>query len=76
MVLLGTPMALADRITDEDIGALERMASALHNGFPLVALLQLVRVYAQAGRRIAEAEVRLFHLFVHEPMIRDGIPPW
>ena len=75
MVLLGTPMALADRITDEDIGALERMASALHNGFPLVALLQLVRVYAQAGRRIAEAEVRLFHLFVHEPMIRDGIPP-
>ena len=75
MVLLGTPMALADRITDEDIGALERMASALHNGFPLVALLQLVRVYAQAGRRIAEAEVRLFHLFVHEPMIRDGVPP-
>jgi adenylate cyclase len=75
MVLLGTPMALADRITDEDIAALERMASALRNGFPLVALLQLVRVYAQAGRRIAEAEVRLFHLFVHEPMIRDGIPP-
>ena len=75
MALLGTPMALTDRISDEDIGALERMASALHNGFPLIALLQLVRVYAQAGRRIAEAEVRLFHLFVHEPMIRDGIPP-
>ena len=75
MALLGTPMALADRISDEDITALERMAGALRNGFPLIALLQLVRVYAQAGRKIAEAEVRLFHLFVHEPMIRDGVPP-
>jgi len=75
MALLGTPMAINDRISDEDLAALERMASALRNGFPLIALLQLVRVYAQAGRRIAEAEVRLFHLFVHEPMIRDGVPP-
>ena len=75
MGLLGTPMALADRVTDDDIEALERIAERLHNGFPLVALLQLVRVYAQSLRRIAEAEVRLFHLFVHEPMIREGIPP-
>ncbi len=75
MALLGTPMALADRITDQDLEALERMANALHNGFPLIALLQLVRVYAQAGRKIAEAEVRLFHLFIHEPMIREGVPP-
>jgi adenylate cyclase len=75
LALLGTPMALTDRISDQDIAALERMAGALRNGFPLVALLQLVRVYAQAGRKMAEAEVRLFHLFVHEPMIRDGRPP-
>jgi len=74
MALLGTPMALADRVSDEDVVALGRLAGALGNGFPLVALLQLVRVYAQAGRKIAEAEVRLFHLFVHEPMIRDGKP--
>ncbi len=46
----------------------------LDDGFPLVALLQLVRVYAQSMRRIAEAEVRLFHLYVHEPMISDGVP--
>jgi adenylate cyclase len=25
-------------------------------------------------RRIADAEVRLFHLYVHEPLIRDGVP--
>ena len=43
-------------------------------GFPLVAFLQLVRVYGQALAHIADAEVKLFHLYVHEPMIRDGAP--
>jgi len=74
MGLLGTPMALADQVGDEDLKALERIAGILDNGFPLIALLQLIRVYAQSLRKIAEAEVRLFHLFVHEPMIRDGVP--
>jgi adenylate cyclase len=32
-------------------------------------------VYAQSMRRIAEAEVRLFHHYVHEPMIAEGVPP-
>ena len=31
-----------------------------------------MRVYGQALARIADAEVKLFHLFVHEPLIRDG----
>ena len=75
LALLGTPMAMTDRVSDDDVEALEQIASVLRNGFPLVALLQLIRVYAQSVRKIAEAEVRLFHLFVHEPMIRDGIPP-
>jgi adenylate cyclase len=43
-------------------------------GFPLVAFLQLIRVYAQSLRRVADSEVRLFHLYVHEPLIRDGVP--
>ena len=43
-------------------------------GLPLVAFLQLVRVYVQSMRRIADAEVRLFHLYVHEPLIRDAVP--
>jgi len=46
----------------------------LDAGFPLVAFLQLVRVYAQSMRRIAEAEVRLFHLYVDEPLIWDAVP--
>lgn len=75
MELLGTPMAMTGQLSDEDIDALAQMAGILRNGFPLVALLQLVRVYAQSVRKMAEAEVRLFHLFVHEPMIRDALPP-
>ena len=46
----------------------------LDAGLPLVAFLQLVRVYGQALAHIADAEVKLFHLYVHEPMIRDGAP--
>src|SRR5947207_6058442 len=75
MSLLGTPTALERRLTDQDADAIEELASILDAGFPLVALLQLTRVYAQSIRKIAEAEVRLFHLYVHEPLIRDGIPP-
>jgi adenylate cyclase len=41
---------------------------------PLVAFLQIVRVYGQALAGIADAEVKLFHMYVHEPMIRDGAP--
>jgi adenylate cyclase len=73
MTLLGTPTALEGTLSDQDAEAMEQIAAVLDAGFPLVALLQLVRVYAQSIRKIAEAEVRLFHLFVHEPLIRQGI---
>jgi adenylate cyclase len=43
-------------------------------GFPLVAMLQLARVYGQALAQMADAEVRLFHLYVHEPLMREGVP--
>jgi adenylate cyclase len=73
MTLLGTPTALEGTLSDQDVEAIGGMAAVLGAGFPLVALLQLVRVYAQSIRKIAEAEVRLFHLFVHEPLIRQGV---
>lgn len=63
-----------DRIPAEELALLRRAAAALDAGFPLVALLQLVRVYGQALAQIADAEVRLFHLYVHEPLMRDGVP--
>jgi adenylate cyclase len=73
MGLLGTPTALEGSLTDQDVEAMQRIAAVLEAGFPLVALLQLVRVYAQSIRKVAEAEVRLFHLYVHEPLIRQGV---
>ena len=50
------------------------VSAVLDAGFPLVAFLQLCRVYGQALSQIADAEVRLFHLYVHEPLIREGVP--
>lgn len=73
MVILGTPAGLERELSELDVGALERIGAASEAGLPLEALMQLARVYAQSVRRIADAEVRLFHLFVHEPMIRDGL---
>jgi adenylate cyclase len=71
---LGFPRSDLDRLTDEDLQATRYIASVIDAGFPLVAFLQLVRVYGQAVARIADAEVRLFHLYVHEPLMRDGVP--
>ena len=63
-----------EQIGEEDLQLLRYMASVLDAGFPLVAFLQLVRVYGQALSQIADAEVRLVHLYVHEPLMRDGVP--
>jgi adenylate cyclase len=74
LAILGTPKGHQNRLTFEDAAAMRHCARVLAAGLPLVAFLQLVRVYAQSIRRIADAEVRLFHLYVHEPLIRDGTP--
>ena len=75
MTLLGTPMSADGRLNEEDLRAMRHCANVLSSGFPLVAFLQLVRVYAQSIRRVADAEVRLFHLYVHEPLIQEEVPP-
>jgi adenylate cyclase len=74
LVILGTPKGRRRNLSPEDAAALRHCARVLAAGFPLVAFLQLVRVYVQSLRRIADAEVRLFHLYVHEPLIRDAVP--
>jgi adenylate cyclase len=74
LVILGTPLGQERLLGPDDVKALRHCARVLAAGFPLVAFLQLVRVYVQSMRRIADAEVRLFHLYVHEPMIRDALP--
>jgi adenylate cyclase len=71
---LGFPMGELERLTDEDVQALRYIASVLAAGFPLVAFLQIARVYGQSIARIAEAETRLFHIYVHEPLMREEVP--
>jgi adenylate cyclase len=71
---MGLNQAAALSITEDDLQLLRYVAAVLAAGFPLVALLQLMRVYGQAIAQVADAEVRLFHLYVHEPLMRDGVP--
>jgi adenylate cyclase len=63
-----------DALTDDDMQAMRWVASVLAAGFPLVAFLQLTRVYGQSLSQIADAETRLFHIYVHEPLMREGVP--
>jgi adenylate cyclase len=71
---IGLPASELDSLSDDDLEALRYVSSVLAAGFPLVAFLQLCRVYGQALSQIADAEVRLFHLYVHEPLMREGVP--
>jgi len=71
---LGLVSLLADPMSEEDVEILRYVATMFEIGLPPEAFLQLARVYAQAVGQIADAEVRLVHLYVHEPMMRAGIP--
>jgi adenylate cyclase len=71
---LGFPARSTQDFSDADLELLEYAATVLQTGFPLVAFLQLIRVYGQALAQIADAEAKLFHLYVHEPLMRDGVP--
>src|ERR1700722_4287024 len=71
---LGLSTLSVDAITEEDMEMLRYIAAMLTSGLPEVAFLQLARVYGQTLAKIADAEVRLIHIYVHEPMMREGIP--
>src|SRR3954452_9106564 len=71
---MGLPASAVERISATDMELLRYAAAVLAAGLPLVAFLQLVRVYGHALAQIADAEVRLFHMYVHEPLMRAGVP--
>jgi adenylate cyclase len=70
---LGLPRWRLERLEDDDLEALRYMAAVLAAGFPLVAFLQVMRVYGTSFRQMADAEARLFRIYVHEPLMRDGV---
>jgi adenylate cyclase len=64
----------SDEVMDEhDLRMLRQAKVGLDAGFPETALLQLARVYADALGRVAEAEVHLFHFYVHEGLKTAGL---
>jgi adenylate cyclase len=71
---MGFPTWRREGLDEDDLEALRYMAAVLVAGFPLVAFLQVLNVYGQALRQIADSEARLFVLYVHEPLIREGVP--
>lgn len=71
---MGLPAWMLDNLGEEDLEALRYMGAVLEAGFPLVAFLQVLHVYGQALRQIADAEARLFRIYVHEPLIKGGVP--
>jgi adenylate cyclase len=57
----------------DDLNAVRSLRLALDAGFPEEALVQVLRVYGEALRRVAEAETRLFHVYVHQRLRREGL---
>jgi len=71
---LGVGGLRAGELTAGDVEMLRYYSALLGAGMPLEAILQLARVYGQAFAQIADAEVRLVHIHVHEPLMREGVP--
>jgi adenylate cyclase len=74
VVNLGLSALSVDAITDEDLEMLKYVAEVLKAGLPEEAFTQIARVWGQALAQIAETEVRLFHMYIHEPLMREGVP--
>ncbi len=71
---LGLSTLSLDSMGEEDMEMVRYIAAMLSAGMPETVLLQLARVYGQTLAQIADAEVRLIHIYVHEPMMREGMP--
>lgn len=59
--------------SEADVGALRLVAEVLALGMPRDALMQIVRVLADHTDRLADAEVRTFHDYVHERFRAQGL---
>jgi adenylate cyclase len=74
LAALGLSALAQEPMSEEDMEMMRYVAAMLAAGLPSTAFLQLARVYGQALAQIADAEVRLVHLYVHEPLMREGTP--
>jgi adenylate cyclase len=74
LTAMGLATLAEEPMSEEDLEMMRYVAAMLAAGLPTPAFLQLARVYGQALAQIADAEVRLVHLYVHEPLMREGMP--
>jgi adenylate cyclase len=74
LTAMGLGALATQPMSEDDLEMMKYVAAMLSAGLPSVAFLQLARVYGQALAQIADAEVRLVHLYVHEPLMRAGMP--
>ena len=62
-----------DELFPDDVASLRGVATALAAGLPAEALVQMARVFGDALGRVADAESRLFHFYVHERLRAEGL---
>lgn len=72
-LLMASGLGDQDEVYEEDLDALRSLKVALDAGLPEDAMVQIIRVYADALGRVVEAENRLFHHYVHERLWADGL---
>lgn len=58
---------------EDDVAALRSLKVALDAGMPEEALVQILRVFSESLGKVAEAEARLFHHYVHERLRARGV---
>jgi adenylate cyclase len=63
-----------DGFLEEDMQVLEGFKVIAGAGMPREATLEGARVYGDALRRVAETEVRLVHVHIHERLLAEGLP--
>jgi class 3 adenylate cyclase len=72
-ILTAAGLAEQPVVYQDDIEVLGMMKMALDFGIPTDVMLQMVRVFADASYKVADAVTRLFHLHVHEQFRVQGL---
>ena len=60
-------------LSEDDMGFFKACKIALEAGYPEDALMHLLRVYADAMERVAEAEGRMSHFYFHQRLKGEGL---
>ncbi|MGH9138261.1 MAG: YHS domain-containing protein [Acidimicrobiales bacterium] len=62
-----------DEVYEEDIEAARLFRYVLDAGLPEAAVVQVLRVFVDSLRRVAEAEAHLVHDYIHERLRAEGL---